>query len=405
MQSLRELRVCVALSIRDYIRKPMMSPINIASRSYEGLSAGELDHWRSLAETPLQTPEWLISWWEAFRSDNASPQLLLATQAGELIGLLPLVSRNCWSFGRVLKFAGSGIACTDFQTLLSAPQHAAALADAVADWLIVGPGRGTWDVLELEGLSPDAMGIELLLKRLKEDSTIQQTTHLENTWRLDVANGWNEFQKNVSKSQRAQNRNLINRFEKNAELQFRIASNGPELTAAIDRCAELHQLRWNAVGQRGSFSDRRFTQFVHRGIQALSGYGRAEVALLERQGEAIAAQLILKDHRQNRFVYQSGRDPQYDSQRVGQLLTLLGIRHATEHGAQFVDYLRGNELYKSRLKAVPSDCRRIRVFAPGILPKLRYGAWCLNHQLKKQADRWSGWTSSSHPGSAPAENN
>jgi hypothetical protein len=59
---------------------------------------------------------------------------------------------------------------------------------------------------------------------------------------------------------------------------------------------------------------------------------------------------------------------------------------------QFIDYLRGDEIYKARLGAVPARCLRQRFIPPSILPRFRHGVRLISRQVKQHWDhtrqRW-----------------
>ncbi|MEZ6136653.1 MAG: GNAT family N-acetyltransferase [Pirellulaceae bacterium] len=356
----------------------------------QSLCAAATQQWRELAKTPLQSPEWMLNWWAAYQSPNSRAVILLVyndRDDRQLIGVAPFMLRNCWSFGRVLRFLGSGSACTDYQDLLSVPGREVMVADAVADWLISGEGRRSWDLVELEGVSGQPVCITQLLHRLRLHGAVQQETVLESTWRLDLTNGWEGFMQRMSKSQRSQSRNLINRFDKSDNLTFQVVEDRDHIHAALTICMELHQRRWQSVGKPGCFADRRFHDFILRNIDSFARTQQAVITLLEQDGVPLASQLMFKDTAGGCYLYQTGRDPKFDDARIGQILTLVSIRHACNQGTQFFDYLRGDELYKARLKAQPFACRRIRSFAPGTLPRLRYGAWQLTKKIQETSSR------------------
>lgn len=133
------------------------------------------------------------------------------------------------------------------------------------------------------------------------------------------------------------------------------------------------------------FADPRFRRFVERGVERLTQREQAEILLLESGGRAIGGLLCLYDRHGNRFVYQAGRDPNYEQARVGQMLNFVAVRDACERGLSFVDYLRGDELYKQRLGAQSTPCWRLRVFAPSWTSRLPYHAFRLCRQAKEQA--------------------
>ncbi len=343
------------------------------------------EKWTNWAKTPLQGPEWLLSWWDAFQSLNSQLCILVVRRGADPIGIAPFVIRNTWGFGRTVGFLGSGKACTDFQTLICAEGEESSVADAVGNWLTSGPGRGTWDLVELEGVQTESLAVTHLVDQLRKHHSLVVSTQIEHTWRLDLRDNMEGFLGQLSKTQRSQARNMLNRFDKNPEMSLRYIDTCEDFESGMQTCINLHQMRWEAEGCAGCFSDPRFTAFTTGAFRKLMAQKQAFLLLLELNEKPIASQMVLKSRDGNWFLYQSGRDPNLAHARIGQIITNVSIRKACEQGALFVDFLRGDEQYKPRLKAVPTPLFRIRAFAPAILPKIRYGAWRLSLELRAGA--------------------
>lgn len=350
--------------------------------------------WRAHAPTPLQSPAWLLAWWEAFESHNNRLSILIVrTAAGDVIGLAPFYLRDHWTDGRTLRFLGSGRACTDFQTLLTAPGREAEVGAFIGQWLIGSQTELNWGIVELEGAQADDAAISALVEALRQARCQPYQSQLESTWRLDLSGGWQGFLDGLSRTQRSQTRNLVNRYDKNGDWTLRIAGAEDELPAALQHCIDLHQKRWTAVGEPGCFADARFTKFIEVACQQQARDRRIRLALFEDQGVPVACHLYLLDAAGNRYMYQSARDPARHSERVGQILNALEIRQATEEGVGFIDFLRGDEIYKRRLGAVAADCLRVRVVAPRLAPRLRHGLRALGRSMNQQVialrEHWS----------------
>jgi CelD/BcsL family acetyltransferase involved in cellulose biosynthesis len=345
-----------------------------------------VDAWRRWAPTPMQSPEWMLAWWSAFQTPATSLNVLIAhDDRGRPIGLAPLYLRESWAIGPSLRFLGSGKACSDFQALLSEPGYETQAADQVADWLIQAAEQRAWGLLELEGISENDPATRQLMARLQTYGCKLHHTDLESTWRLDLSGGWDGFLANLSTTQRRQTRNLLNRYGRNEKLTVQSATASGETHEALQRCVDLHQRRWHADGQPGCFADRRFRSFVEKAVDGLAARKQIQIINLEDQGIPIAALLFLRDPAGNLYMYQSGRDPQREKDNVGRVLNALAIRAACEAGVEYVDYLRGDEIYKARLGASPARCLRVRVVAPAKLPRLRHGLWTLGREMKNRA--------------------
>ncbi len=341
-------------------------------------------NWQAWASSPMQSPQWMLAWWDQFRTQNSQLCVLVVyDETQNPIGLAPFFIRESWSLGRSLRFLGSGRACGDFQSLLAAPGQLQLVAHSVASWLVDAQRSGTWSFLELEGTTLGDATIDTLVGELKAKGCSIQTTELEHTWRLDLTQGLTGFLQGLSKTQRQQTRNLLNRFDKLTDVQLTCIDDSEQIQRELGTCIELHQMRWNAAGQSGCFADSRFDNFIRTACTQLALRGQIQVAVLRINGEPVASHLYLRDATGNLFLYQSGRDPLRERDGVGKMLNAAMVRTAVESGVQFIDYLRGDEIYKHRLGAIASKNLRTRIAAPSWLPQLRNGIWTLGRELKR----------------------
>lgn len=353
-----------------------------------------LDFWKAHAPTPMQSPEWQLAWWSAYGSLGMRLCVVVVrADDGQIAGLAPFYVRNNWTEGRTIRFLGSGRACGDFQTLLSAPGQANVVGEAIADWLLAEHSELNWSLLELEGVTENDPAIDALINKLRYGRCVEHLSELEHTWRLDLTGGWNGFLDGLSKTQRRQTRNLVNRFDKSNALSLRFAHDQDQIPSALSACIDLHQRRWQADGKPGCFSDTRFQLFTQQACDDMSRQQRISIALLEDVGTPIACHLYLQDAAGNKYLYQSGRDPEREAEGIGRILNAIAVRAACAAGVPFIDLLRGDEMYKGRLGAVPTRCLRRRIVAPAWLPRLRHTLRTISrdvkHQVESMRQRWS----------------
>ncbi len=349
--------------------------------------------WRDQARTPLQSPEWMLAWWQAMGGPNSELCVLVANaDDGQTVGLAPLFLREGWADGRSLRFLGSGRACGDFQTVLASPGHEVSVGAFFGEYLLEAQPKLNWSLLELEGTSPDDAAVNALVSALKRGRCFEQTSPLEHTWRLHLTNGWDSFLDGLSKTQRRQTRNWVNRFDKTDHWRVRIVEEAEHIPAALEQLVELHQRRWTAVGEPGCFADSRFKRFVENASQSLAAYGRVSIALFEEHGQPIACQFYLKDAAGNLYMYQTGRDPERDADGIGRIFNAVAVREACRRGVAYIDFLRGDEIYKGRLGAKPSVCLRQRLIAPALLPRIRNGVKTVGRSVRSRVktlrERW-----------------
>ncbi len=347
-----------------------------------------LEFWSRHAPTPLQSPEWLLAWWAAFQSTGSKLCVVgVKTDGDQIIGLAPFYLRDNWTEGRTIRFLGSGRACSDFQTLLSAPGQAAIVGKSIGSWLLANRHELNWSLLELEGVADNDVAIDELTRQLRFGRCFQQQVELEHTWRLNLSGGWAGFHQGLSQTQRRQVRNQVNRYVKREEWQVRYLRDTTELAWALKVCIDLHQRRWQAIGKPGCFADRRFQRFIELACKKMVVQQAISFAVLEERGLPIACHLYLHDSAGNRYMYQSGRDPNFETEGIGRILNAISVRDACDAGINFIDFLRGDEIYKHRLGACPSRCLRLRIVPPALLPQLRHGLREISRNVKHRIER------------------
>lgn len=366
-----------------------------------------LRFWQDAAPTPFQSPQWMLNWWNAFGSNQRLAVLVVQSADGETVGLAPFFVREHWLLGRCLRLLGSGRTCTDFQTVISRPETAELVAHQIADTLVSNRRHLNWAYVELEGIQSQDPAVRSFTDRMSRQGCRFQSTPLENTWRVDLSEGWSAFMKNLSRNQRRQDRNLVNRFDKSPAMSLEVIEDPETLPHGLETLIRLHQKRWQAANQSGCFADPRFESFLRSAVNSFADQRQIKLLTLQLEGRPVAAQLFFQDHEHNVFLYQSGRDPDFDDARVGRILNLVSIRYLCESGIRSLDYMRGDEVYKSRMKALPSSCSRYRFVAAATVPQLRHSTWNIGRHLRSQAQsivsRWSP-TNSELPNAEPNVN-
>lgn len=365
---------------------PLVVKLCLSSPDFRAPEGSEdsqlLGFWKNAAPTPMQSPEWMLHWWSEFQSKRLQLSLLVIKEGSEIIGLAPFFVESTWGVCKTLKFLASGKVCSDFQTFVSKPGKEAVVVDAVAEWML-NEGAEQWNILELDGVSDgDPMMARLVAHFQVEQYPIHQSRQ-PSTWRLDLIGGWEAVLARMSKAYRYQNRRLVREFDADESLRFRIVSKPSDMKDALQDFIRLHQQRWEAVGEPGCFACEKFKRFAESSVHELVRDNSVELFFLDCDSQPIAALLVMRDAMGNLFAYQSGRDPRFDTKKTGMMLHALSIRHACDRGCQFIDYLRGDEEYKSRLRAKPTGNQHLTIFSKMLAPQVCYQTTMLRQTLKQ----------------------
>lgn len=129
-----------------------------------------------------------------------------------------------------------------------------------------------------------------------------------------------------------------------------------EVAAGVDagldllaELAELHQRRWNSVGEPGVFASPRLSGFLRDIVRAWLPVGRAE--LLRLRGPEGTLGCVLGFLENGRFLYYQGGFRQFDDnrKRAGLLCHAMFAEHCRGRGMQEYELLAGDARYKRQL--------------------------------------------------------
>jgi CelD/BcsL family acetyltransferase involved in cellulose biosynthesis len=341
------------------------------------------------AGVPFRSRQWLGPWWRHYGRGRELYVLAVRDDRGVTRGLVPWMRESSVRSGRVLRFLGSGEACSDYLSVLSRPDDADAVAAAVADWLTTrahdsrtGQGDHRWDLLELSGVDAADQAVQRLVAHLRSCGNAVHCRPGPNCWRIALPATWEEYLAGLSKSHRKK----LRRLERNGLSACEIRSCSFDGTADTQQgmqvLVDLHQRRRRQLGEAGCFSSDFFSRFLHEAAAAMAAKDQLELYWLERQGEPIAAEFqLLSDT--TVYAYQAGMDPQRLDLQPGRLSCMVGIQKALSAGRTAFDFLRGDEPYKAHWGATARPGILIRAVPRKPLALARHLTWLAGRQAKQ----------------------
>jgi len=318
--------------------------------------------WRDLADgIPMRQPEWLLSWWEAFRPSDAELFLLTASEGDRLVGLAPWYRLRS---ERQLRLLGDGEVCTDYNGILTATDiESKCVIAAFAGWLVEHARDRNlgWDSMLLEGISNSDARTQALYHKLALGGGVTMERNSMNTWRLDLRDGWEGYLARASKDTR---KRLRRRFASLADVRVCWVKSEKDWENYFPILVDLHQRRRNALGEPGCFSSQRFKSFLEQASLRLLKLGQLQAFHLEKDGKPIAAEIGYRSQL-NWYCYQGGIEPLAMELEPGKMANVLMMSHAQSQGIDAIDFLRGDEPYKKQLKADPKSISNLWIARPG----------------------------------------
>jgi CelD/BcsL family acetyltransferase involved in cellulose biosynthesis len=358
---------------------------------------------RAVNPQPVQTPLWLMTWWDVMAADG-SRQLkvgVVENDAGEIIGILPLLRRTIRRSGvipvRTLELVGSGEDQADeiFSEYLGAVVargQEQLVAGKMADMLRAGD-FGTWDELLMPAMSEDDPWIQLFAGELRKSGIDTEVERGLECRYIALPASWDEYLKT---SLDGQSRYFVKRtlreFDAWAQPQggavLKRASSEGELSQGWEILLSGHAERWEGGGVFRSDKFRKFHETVTRGLFAGTG-GVLDLLWLEVGGKPIASVYNIVYDKDVHF-YQSGRVRDVPKGvRPGIAVHLYAIRRAIELGYRSYDFLGMPSQYKRSL--APKNSRflvTLTAVGPGLRARISSRARLEARRLAAQARRW-----------------
>ncbi len=367
-----------------------MYSIEITSEIESWFDQREL--WDSLAGgVPFRQVAWLGSWWKHLAEGREAYLVVARDQNGSVQGLLPLYRAGSGTRGRTLQFMGDGNACTDDASVLATDEHSGGVAEAMGRHLAAMASHQEfgWDVLDLDGIVEGNEACSALARGLRLGGATLHSMSRMNTWFKKCEGTWDEGLKQSSKSSRRAIGQLTKRLETMPELECRIAE-GADVEFALARMIQMHQARWIAAGEKGTYAEPQFRDFIEAAVQAFQANGQLYLPTLHKGPDVIAAELHFIGQNGRSYCYSTGYDIAQSELEPGRLLNVRVLQHVYESTLFGVDLLRGDEPYKARMNAVPQRLIRMRAVAPAIVPRLFHAAWRTQFELKQWIRRQTG---------------
>lgn len=336
------------------------------------------DRWRKLSASaprpsPMADPSWALTWWR-FYSGRRSLAVGLFFRGDELVGLAPLCVRNHrympgLSFRR-LQFMGGlcgdddGV-CGEYLNVLAHPGDEADVAAAFTEALL-HDRFGGWDECILEGIDAEYIGRHALEQALRVGFRNVRSTCSASTTVVLPAD-WDSYLLGLPSGRRKKVRRQLREFEAWAGVtgwELHRAHDQISLETGMNILSVLHEGRWLAEGQTGSFASSRFRDFHSVFAANLLQRGSLELLWMTIDGKPVASNYSFTSEGRA-FFYQCGRSTDVPAHlSVGTVMLLMVIKDFIARGLTELDMLAGDSTYKSRFGGHARPIVQIRVARP-----------------------------------------
>lgn len=262
------------------------------------------------------------------------PCVLVAREAGRVVGILPLYRESSVVGGRRLRLAGDGVVGSDFLGVVAR----AADEERVADGFVRLLAREAFDELYFEGLLDGDPLATRLARRLHAGLRFRAICPA-----VKIAGSFGDYLAGRpfgAAKQWARRRRWLERqpgFRHDTYTRL-----GP-LARALGELIELHLARWDHAST--ALDGDRVARFHLEAIRGLARRGWARIDILS-VGDAPVAALYGFRHGRRYAFYQAGRDPFWRQRSVGTVLLGMVLERCFADELAEFDFLHGDESYK-----------------------------------------------------------
>lgn len=290
------------------------------------------------------SPVWLEVWWSVF-GNNRELYLASVRQDDAVIGIAPLMIEN-----GIASIIGSADVC-DYLDFVVAQDRSQDFFDTLVDDL---KQKGVQQ-LNLESLRPDSKVLtgltEVALRRGCEVSL----TPCDVTLEMALPDTWDDYLMTLNSKQRHEVRRKLRRLEEAGNFGYRAIS-GTSVVEALDTFLKMFT---ESRDDKADFLTEKRESFFRSMTESMANAGILKLGILEIESLP-AAMVMYFDYNDSIYLYNSGFEKEYISLSAGLLSKVLCIKDSIETGKKVFDFLKGNEVYKSRLGGTEtqlSDCR------------------------------------------------
>jgi CelD/BcsL family acetyltransferase involved in cellulose biosynthesis len=283
--------------------------------------------------SPFLLHGWLAEWWRHYGVSAATLAVVTAHREGRLVGAAPLFIRRERGV-RTARFLGA---------------HESALADLMlAENEPMSTARSLTDGIQQQSFDyADLFG-------LPQTSVLEQLDLLPVVARieapvLEMPHGWEAaYREKTGSRKRNLHRRRLRQLGELGVLDFVLGRTRDELEPMLEEGFRLHNLRWRGRPDDSTFGTETGRDFHRAALRRLADDDVLRIVLMRIDGKPVAFHyfFVLET---TMLVHRLGFDPALARYSPGVVSTLETIRMAAEEGVSRVEFLGGNDRYKSEL--------------------------------------------------------
>ncbi len=311
--------------------------------------------------------DWMRAWWRNYQPAGSRLFIITCREAsGRLVGLAPLYLIERRTAGiphvREVLFLGTGIhtSTSEYLNIIARNGFEQRVSQAVVDCL---RESREWDRLWLYDVPATSITRTRLSSAIGDEARVKNCNR---SYYVDTTDDWATIKSGMGKSMRAHINRQIRRFFRLFNCTFRRVEQMDEIEMTIKRFVYLHQVRWQAKGEPGSFSLPRFREFLSETMRESSARGRMRMWVLEVDGLIEAVLLAFLDGGVAHY-FQGGFNPDYAKESLGSVMIGLCIKDCVEaNDVKEFDFMGGDVQYKTHWTKMSRETVEVEWMRQGV---------------------------------------
>ena len=347
----------------------------LRAQAWEGIEGlrEQAGAWRELALVADVDPlgndfDWVVAHVDAFGDSRDVLGWTLTDASQRPVAILPFKlepKRGLLSLSRAF-ITHDGTFDSEYLDVILRPGYERASIEMMLDLL---SSKRAIDCVVLTGIPSESATLEHLRPLLDKRKLPRRERDFP-ACATPLPESFKDYLKALKSRIRSKIRSSIRKVEETgAELVW--SEDASTLGAELETLFELHQKRWIAAGESGSFADERRRAFYNSLAPHFLGKGQLSFARLERDGQILACQFGATVG-STYYQIQEGFDPDQADLRVGTALRGMMIDELIQRGVRSYDFMAGIGNHKTDWGAVPRPCTTVAFALPRLRARLAY---------------------------------
>lgn len=322
------------------------------------------ENWNHLLATstnniPFLRHEYLHTWWKTLGGGEwQSGDLFIVTARDDddkLIAVAPFFQTTNLDGKSAIMFLGS-IEISDYLDVIAPADKLSPFIEALLEFLM-GADSPAWEVIDLYNLLEDSETIPTLEAAAQKLSLDYSLEKVQPAPRIKLAEDWEAYLMSIDGKQRREIRRKVRRAEGfYAPVDWYIVEDENKLDEEIEAFFDLMVYDKEKEAFLTDVMRSQMRASVHTAFKD----GWLQLAFLT-VGEEKACAYLNFDYGNQIWVYNSGINFKFMELSPGWVLLAYLIQWAIDNGREYLDMMRGDEIYKYRFGGVDRFVMRVQI--------------------------------------------